>query len=501
MGKNVEKLKAYLGRPNDLLYAAAVLNWDQEVYMPLEGVEARSEQLATLNSLAHQMLTSDELKGLLEAAEEEVKDTAYDSDEASLVRITRRGFDQRTKIPTEFVEEESRVSTQAFVAWREARKNKSYAGYQPHLEKVIDLNIRRADYLGYEEHPYDALLDLFEPGMKTTQVEALFSDLKTGLKPLVREIADKDSIDDTFFSKDAYNTERQWDFTMLLLRDIGYDFNRGRQDKAPHPFTINFSTKDVRVTTRLLPHRPQSAVFSTIHEGGHALYELGIPEKFERTPLAQGASLGMHESQSRLWENQVARSKAFWKYYYPIFRAFYPEQLADIDLDHFYRAINKVQPDFIRVEADEVTYNMHIFVRFELEKDLLTGVLAVKDVPEAWNTKYQEYLGIIPPDDGVGCLQDVHWSHGTLGYFPTYTIGNIISAQLYAQARQDIPDVEDLFAQGEFAPLLTWLRKRVHSHGAKFTSAELVERELGQKIQAQPLLDYMREKYTEIYDL
>ena len=501
MGEKLEQLKARLTRPIDLLHAAAVLSWDQEVYMPAGGTDARAEQLSTLSAMAHEILIAEETGKLLEAAEAEVAGMDYGSDEASTVRSTRRQYDRLTKIPTDLIIRERRAASQAFVVWRQAREEKNYAAFQPNLQEIMDITLEKAEHLGYEEHPYDALLDFFEPGIKTAQVEKLFGDLKRGLVPLAQEIAAKEPIDDGFFEKREYAPDKQWDFTMLLLRDMGYDFNRGRQDKAPHPFTINFSSTDVRVTTRLLPNRPQSAVFSSVHEGGHALYEQGIPEMYDRTVLSGGATLGLHESQSRLWENQVARSIPFWTHYYPILRASFPEQLGDIDFERFYRAINKVQPDFIRVEADEVTYNLHIFVRFEMEKDLVTGKLKVEDVPEAWNARYEEYLGVTPPDDALGCLQDIHWSHGTIGYFPTYSIGNLISAQLYDRVKQEIPGLEDGYTRGEFAPLLDWLRKKVHVHGAKFTAPELVERELGQEISAQPLLDYMRAKYTAIYDL
>ncbi|MEA3397005.1 MAG: carboxypeptidase M32 [Chloroflexota bacterium] len=501
MGEKVAQLQQYLYRSHDLQHAGAVLGWDQEVNMPPGGNNARAEQLATLSSLAHEMFTSAETGRLLEAAEVEVAALDYDSDDASLVRITRREYDKMTKIPTSLVAELSQATSKGFVAWRQAREDNDYPHFRPHLREILGLNRQIADILGYEENPYDALLSFYEPGVKTSEVTRLFDDLKSGLVPLLRAIVERGKpVDDAFFTQD-YDTGRQWDFTLVILRDMGYDFNRGRQDKAPHPFTTNFSCNDVRVTTRLLKNRPQSALFSSAHEGGHALYEQGIPEKFERTMLSGGATLGLHESQSRLWENMVGRSRSFWRHYLPIMRAFYPEQLAGITLEQFYRAINKVQPDFVRVEADEVTYNMHVFIRFDLEQALVAGSLQVEDIPDAWNAKYEEYLGITPRNDAEGCLQDVHWAHGTIGYFPTYTLGNLISAQLYRQAQRDLPGLEAGFAEGNLRPLLGWLREHVHVHGAKFTAAELVERELGEEISAQPLLDYMRERYTEIYEL
>lgn len=469
--------------------------------MPEEGVGPRSHQLSTLASMAHELFTGEETAALLEAAEAEVEGMDYDSDEASMVRVTRRLYDQQTKIPTPLVIRESKATSQAFVAWRKAREADDFAAFEPHLAELVEIQVEKAGHLGYEEHPYDALLDQFETGMTTAQVEGLFSDLKEGLVPLVQEIAAQPPVDDSFLTDRVYDQQRQWDFTMLLLRDIGYDFKRGRQDKAPHPFTTEFGNSDVRVTTRLSDNNPQSAIFSTIHEGGHALYELGSPDKFERTPLAGGATLGIHESQSRLWENQVGRSLLFWRRYYPILRAFFPDQLDDVSLTAFHRAINKVEPSLIRVEADEVTYNMHIFVRFELEQALVTGDLKVADVPDAWNAKYEAYLGITPPNNADGCLQDIHWSHGTLGYFPTYTLGNLMSAQIYAQALRDMPDLKAGYEQAQFAPLLDWLRQHVHRHGTKFTAPELMDREFGVEISAQPLVAYLREKYTDLYDL
>ncbi|MBN1920731.1 MAG: carboxypeptidase M32 [Anaerolineae bacterium] len=501
MNVKVEELKKHLYRVYDIRSAAAVLEWDQQILMPAEGATARGEQVATLSALAHEISIAEETGRLLEAAEAEVAGMPYDSDDASLVRVLRREYDRNTKIPTELVAERARVTAMAFEAWKQARAENNVALFEPHLERFMDVIRRVADALGYEEHPYDALLQNFEPGMKTSQVTRLFEDLKAGLVPLLKDITEHGKpIDDSFLSRD-YDTNRQWDFTLVVLRDIGYDFNRGRQDQAPHPFTTTFACDDVRLTTRLFANRPQSAIFSSVHEGGHALYEQGSPARFDRTALAGGATMALHESQSRLWENILGRSKAFWQHYFPILKAFFPEPLADVNLEQFYRAVNVVRPDFIRVEADEVTYNMHIFIRFELEQALLSGALAVKDVPEAWNAKYQDYLGITPRNDAEGCLQDVHWCSGLVGYFPTYALGNLIAAQLYRRMKADLPGIETGFARGEFLPLLAWMREHVHGHGAKFTAAELLERELAEEISAQPLLEYMRKRYSEIYAL
>ncbi len=502
MGESVEQLKQHLYRYHDLHGAAAVLRWDQEVNMPPGGAEGRAEQLATLSAMAHEVFVSAETARLLEAAEDEVANLDYRSDEASLVRVIRREYDKMAKIPTELIAEFSRATSRAFIAWREARQENDYPHFRPYLQQVLDLTKRFVEILGYEEEPYDALLDFYEPGMKTAEVRTLFEELKRGLLPLLEAIrAHADAVDDTFLGDRSYPVDRQWELTEVILRKIGYDFNRGRQDKAPHPFTTEFSPGDVRVTTRLYPNKPQSAIFSSIHEGGHALYEQGIPLKFTRTHLGHGATLGLHESQSRLWENMIGRSRTFWKYFFPILQAFFPAQLMDVDLDRFHRAINRVQPDLIRVEADEVTYNFHIFIRFELEQAMINDELPLADLPTAWNEKYQAYLGVTPPTDADGCLQDIHWAHGTIGYFPTYTLGNLISAQLFRHARAEIPELEAGFAEGNFAPLLQWLREHVHRHGAKFTAPELMRFEFNETISAQPLIEDLTAKYREIYRL
>ncbi len=502
MSEKVEQLKQHLYRYHDLHGAAAVLGWDEEVNMPPKGAEGRAEQMATLTALAHEIFTSEETGRLLEEAEAEVADMDYRSDEASLVRVVRRDYDKMTKLPTELVAEFSRATSHAFIAWREARQDDDYGHFKPHLQHLLDLILQTVEIIGYEDEPYDALLDFYEPGMKTAEVRALFESLKAGLLPLLEAIQERGAaVDNSFLTEQSYPVERQWELTEVILRKIGYDFSRGRQDKAPHPFTTEFSPSDVRITTRLFPNFPQAAIFGSIHEGGHALYEQGIPFKFARTALGHGATLGLHESQSRLWENMVGRSRNFWRYFFPIMQAFFPQQLMAVDLDTFYRAINRVKPDLIRVEADEVTYNFHIFIRFELEQAMVNGELSLDDLPEAWNEKYRAYLKITPPTDADGCLQDVHWAHGTLGYFPTYTLGNLISAQLFRRVRSEIPDLEAGFAEGEFKPLLDWLREHVHRHGAKFTAPELLEFELGESLDARPLIDYLTTKYRAIYRL
>lgn len=499
MSTNLERLKERLAQVSDLNAAAGLLEWDQQVNMPPGGSDARAHQLATVKALAHSLFVADETSQLLEGAAAEVADLPYDSDDASLVRMTRREYEKLRRVPESLVAERARAFALAFEAWVQARAESDFAHFRPHLERVVDLNVQYAEALGYEERIYDALLDRHEPEMKTVQVAAVFEEMKAGLIPLVRAITERGTpVDDAVLNQE-YADQAQWDFGMLVLRDMGFDFTYGRQDRSAHPFTSAFSPHDVRLTTRILPDRFQFALFSTIHEGGHALYDQGMRIEIGRTPLFEGASCGVHESQSRLWENIVARSRDFWAHYFPRLREFFPQQLAGADVETFYRAINKVEPSLIRVEADEVTYNLHIFLRFELEQKLLEGRLALADLPQAWNAKMEEYLGVTPPDDAQGVLQDVHWALGSLGYFPSYALGNLLAMQFYRQALEEIPDLPEQIARGEFTALRGWLRDHIHTHGRKFTPVELVRRVTGEEMSAAPFLAYLREKYGEIY--
>ena len=500
MSEKLEILKAKLKQVVNIDQAASVLGWDQQTYMPPGGAAARAEQLATLSTLSHELFTSDEIGGLL--ADLAAENFPYDSDEASLVRVAQRDYNKARKLPPKLVEEMSRTFSLGQQVWQKARAEQDFSQFRDTLAKIIDLNIQAAEAYGYEETIYDALLDLYEPGMKTAEVNQVFNQLKADLVPLVREIAERqDRVDDSIFQQE-YDETAQWDFGMIPLQAIGYDLERGRQDKSAHPFTTSFSVNDVRITTRVFKDLFPSALFSTLHEGGHALYEQNVDPALEGTPLTGGTSLGVHESQSRLWENVLGRSREFWQFYYSRLQEFFPNQLNNVSLDQFYRAINKVKPSLIRVEADEVTYNMHIFLRFELEQELLTQRLKVADLPAAWNAKMEEYLGITPPHDAVGVLQDIHWSGGSMGYFPTYSLGTILSLQFYAQATKDIPTLPEQFAQGEFIPLLDWFRDKIHRHGRKFTAKELIKRVTGDDmINPLPYLTYIRQKYSEIYSL
>ncbi|PYV84268.1 MAG: carboxypeptidase [Acidobacteria bacterium] len=493
------RLKSKLAEICDLKGAASVLGWDQQTYMPPGGANARAEQLATLEKLSHEMFVSAEMGELLEGAAAEVSALAYDSDEASLVRVTRRDYDKARKIPPALVAEIARTTSLGMEVWVKAKAESNFAVFQPILQKIYQLHQALANCLGFEERMYDALLDQYEPDMKTSALEEIFANLKAELVPMVHALSDKlNSVDGSVLHR-HYDGQKQWDFGTEVLKRFGYDFEKGRQDKSVHPFTTSFSINDVRITTHVDENFLSSALFGTLHEGGHALYDQGISPSLERSPLSAGASLGIHESQSRLWENPVGRSLGFWKFFYPRLQSIFPDSLAPVSLEAFYQAINRVQPSLIRVEADEITYNLHIMIRFELEVDLLEERLKVADLPAAWNARMKDYLGIVPSKDAEGVLQDVHWSHGLIGYFPTYSLGNLISVQLFEQAKAENRDIPSQIERGHFSGLLEWLRTHVHRHGRKFLPLELVERATGSHFRAEPYIDYLKNKYSEIY--
>jgi carboxypeptidase Taq len=394
----------------------------------------------------------------------------------------------------------TRVTALAQEEWIKARKAKDFAIFLPSLEKVMALTRQSADYYGFTDSPYDALLDGYEQGMKASDVRRVFAELREGLVPLVKAIAAQPETDDACLHQD-YDEQKQWQFAEDVIKQFGYDFNHGRQDRAPHPYCTTFGLGDVRLTARVLKNFLPAHLMGSMHEAGHGMYQQGVAPALARSTLFGGASLGIHESQSRMWENLVGRSRGFWGYYYPKLQAVFPDQLGGVDLEVFYKAINKVKPSFIRGEADEVTYNLHTLIRFEIEVDVLEGRLAVKDIPGAWNAKYKDYLGLEVPDDSLGCLQDVHWSFGLVAYFPTYTLGNIISVQLWEKALAAAPTIPADIARGEFSGLLTWLRENIHQHGCKFTPTELLQRVTGGPLNSAPYIAYLKRKYSEIYGL
>ena len=501
MGDNLKNLREIVGVVVDLEGAAGLLGWDQQTNMPPGGAQARAMQLSTLSRLAHERLVSEETGEALEATEKEVEGLDPNSDEVRLVRKVRRDFDKARKVPPDWVGEFSRVTALAHHAWEKARAEADFSLFRPHLEKILQLRRDYVEFFAPYDHVYDPLLDDFEPGMKTAQVKAVFDELRSEQVSLIQDIVERGRPVDDSVVHQHFDEQKQWDFGIEVARAIGYDFERGRQDKSVHPFTSGFGTGDVRITTRFDRQFLNTALFGTMHEAGHAIYEQGINPEYDRTPLGTGASLAVHESQSRMWENLVGRSRAFWVGFYPRIKEVFPEQLGDVDLQSFYGAINRVEPSLIRVEADEATYNLHIMVRFELEIAMMQGALDVADLPDEWNSKFEDFLGLVPPDDAMGVLQDIHWSGGMIGYFPTYALGNLIAAQLWEKIEADVPDLRASIESGKFGVLLGWLRENLHRYGAKYEPMELLTMVTGSGLSAKPYLRYLRGKFQELYNL
>jgi len=500
MNEKMAAFKAEMGEIWDLNMSASLLGWDQQTYMPRNGALERSEQLATLSKLAHMKSTSQEFGKALDELLVYARTIDPDSDDARLIRRAKIDFDKATRVPTEKVAEYARITTMAQEAWVQARTNSDFSIFRPHLERIVELRREYADYFKPYDHVYDPLLDDFEPGLKTAEVKEIFARLRPQQVELIKAIADRPQMEDGFLHIN-YDDKKQWDFGVDVITRFGYDWNGGRQDRSAHPFTTSFGIGDVRITTRIIENMVTSALFSTMHEAGHGMYQQGFDKNMQRTILANGASLAVHESQSRMWENLVGRSRAFWRFFYPKLQDTFPTQLGNVSMENFYKAINKVEPSFVRVEADEATYNLHVMLRLELEIALMEGAIKVADLPEAWNAKMREYLGITPRNDAEGVLQDVHWSGGMIGYFPTYALGNLISVQLWDVINKDIPDLEAQIEQGQFGTLLGWLREKVHRHGSKFDPQELVQKITGSKIDPQPYVKYLRTKFTDIYGL
>lgn len=500
MQAQLTELKARLLMASDLNMAAALLNWDQSTYMPPGGATARGRQQALLAQLAQEKGTDPAIGKLLDELRPYEEGLPYDSDDASLIRVARREYERNTRVPPAFVAEMFGHFSASMEVWSKARPANDFAAVRPYLEKTVDLSRRLAEFFPGYEHIADPLIDFSDYGMKVSTLRPLFADLRNLLVPLVEAIARQPQINDTVLRR-HYPEQAQWNFGLDVIRRFGYDFQRGRQDKSPHPFTTKFSLGDVRITTRVNENDLGEALFSTMHEAGHAMYEQGIRQEFEGTPLGGGTSAGVHESQSRLWENLVGRSLPFWTYFYPRLQAAFPGALDAVSLDEFYRAINKAQPSLIRTSADEVTYNLHIIIRFELELELLEGRLGVKDLPDVWHERYREYLGVSAPDDRHGVMQDIHWFFGPVGgSFQGYTLGNVMSAIFFDAATRAHPDISDQMAQeGRFDTLRAWLTENIYQHGSKFTAAELVQRVAGGPLSIEPYARYLRTKYGEIY--
>ncbi|HEY5627263.1 MAG TPA: carboxypeptidase M32 [Nitrospira sp.] len=488
--------------------AASVLSWDQETYMPAGGGAARAEQIATLQGIAHQKLVAPDTERLLgdwldlgTGLPLEHDGELWDESSRALLREVWRDFNHAKKLPSDFVVTMSRECSLAQQVWVEAKEEQAFQSFLPNLRTVLSLKQKEAEYLGYQDSPYNALLDVYEPGSTITALRPLFAQVKERLVPLLKKIQQSSvQIDDSCLFH-AYDQSRQLEFGRLVLIAMGYDFERGRLDLSAHPFTTSFHPSDVRVTTRVHEHDLPSCLFSCIHEGGHGLYDQGLDPDHYGTPLGESVSLGIHESQSRMWENCVGRSRAFWRFFYPILQAHFHHQLRDVGMEQFYALINRVKPSMIRVEADELTYNLHIMLRFEIEQDLIEVKMKPDELPEIWNQKMNDYLGIVPAHDGEGVLQDVHWSMGAFGYFPTYTLGNLYSVQFYDQARLEIPHLEDEIAAGQLMVLRRWLGQKIHRWGRMFTPDHLSQRVTGVSLTPEPFLRYVERKYGELYRL
>src|SRR5690348_7690909 len=484
--KTLEPLTNRLLEIQRINSAASVLSWDQETYMPAGGGAARAEQIAILQGIAHQKLVSSDIERLLGSWLDlrtglplEQDGELWDESSRALLREVWRDYNRAKKLPSDFVMRLSRECSLAQQVWIEAKEQSHFKSFLPNLRNVLSLKREEAQHLGFQDSPYNALLDIYEPGSTITALRPLFAQLKAQLVPLLKNIQSSAVQIDDGFLYHAYDQPRQMEFGRLVLTAMGYDFERGRLDLSAHPFTTSFHPTDVRVTTRAYERELPACLFSCIHEGGHGLYDQGLDPARYGTPLGEALSLGIHESQSRLWENSVGRSRPFWRCFYPLLQQMFPEQLGTVDQDRFYAAINRAKPSLIRVEADELTYNLHIMMRFEIEQDVIEGRTRVEDLPAIWNDKVNSYLGIVPPTDADGVLQDVHWSLGAFGYFPTYTLGNLYAAQLYDQVQKEIQNLDAEIAAGRLTVLTKWLNQKIHRWGRMFTAEHLMQRVTG----------------------
>jgi len=497
MNNNYNKLKSKLEKIADLNNAISVLHWDQEVNLPENATSIRSRQLATLSGIAHQQFTSTEIGDLLNEL-----NTKNGLDERQRVNIneTIKDYEKLKKLPTVFVEKMSESVSKAYFAWNKAKEASDFNLFKNELKDLVNLSVEKAELLGFEDHIYDALLDEYEPGLKVKEVTTIFEDVKKQLVEFVQKIAAQPQIDDEWLYK-PYDKQAQWEFGIDLLTQMGYDFKSGRQDLSSHPFTTSFGPRDVRVTTRITENNFTEMTWSCIHEGGHALYEQGLLIDDYGLPTGEAISLGIHESQSRLYENNVGRSLPYWKHNYTKLQKLFPGNLSNVSVEDFYRSINKVQPSLIRTNADELTYHFHILIRFEIEKALIEGSIAVEELPEIWNEKYKQYLNIEVPNDAKGVLQDIHWSHASFGYFPTYSIGSFYAAQFFDKAKQDMPNLLEEIGQGKLLNLLTWLRKNIHQHGKLYSADEMCKKVTGNGLKFEHFINYAKNKYNHIYNL
>lgn len=481
---------------------SSILEWDQETHMPPDGAPVRAEQLEALAGLTHQLKTGENysaaLGKLIDLSTGKMVENLSKEQQIAL-KLFRKDYRLATALPTEFVEKFTKLTSQSLVAWQYARKNNSFQHFLPFLDQIVEMTKQKAELLGYKEHPYDALLDLYEPELTTKEVNLLFSDLKTEITGLLEKIKKAPQVNDSFLFGE-FPREQQIEFAKTLLEAMGYDKAKGRLDFSVHPFSSASHPTDSRITTFIHPESLMSCIFSVLHEGGHGLYEMGLPHEHYGSPLGESVSLGIHESQSRWWETLIGRSETFWSYFLPKLKETFQGKLDSVNLPDFYRAIHKVEPSFIRVEADEVTYPLHIILRFEIERDLIAGTLKVRDVPEVWNEKMKSLFGIVPKNHCEGCLQDVHWASGLMGYFPSYTLGNIFASQLFSTFEEQFPDWEKQVSQGELLFIKGWLNEKVHSQGRRYTSKELLTQITDKPFSSKPYINYLTNKYLKVYN-
>jgi carboxypeptidase Taq len=491
--KALEELKIRLGQVTDLRRVQRLLSWDMQVILPPAGATIRAEQQATIDRTAHELFTSPETGRLLDELRSYEDSLDPDSDDASLIRVAREDYEKAVRVPVDLRSEMVRAATEGFQAWREAKPANDFDTFRPYLERHMELRLRYVDCFPPADEPYDILLDDYERGMKAAEVRAVFERLKEELVPLISEASEAYGADEGVLRR-SFPKDAQVALSAEVVQHFGHRKNAWRIDPTLHPFASGGGIDDIRITTKYEPVGLES-LFATMHEYGHGLYEHQVAPELERTPLGSGVSLGLHESQSRMWENLVGRSRGFWRFFYPRLQSHFPEALSDVDEETWYRTVNRVQPSLIRIAADEVTYNMHVILRFELEQDLLAGLVQLTDLPAEWNQRMHEYLGVEVPDDARGVLQDMHWGNGTIGYFPTYSLGNVMSVQIWEKIKDEIGDLEDQIERGEFAPLREWLGENIHRHGRKFNPQETLERAIGSRIDPEPYLKYLREKH------
>ncbi len=476
----------------------AVLDWDERTYMPPNGSENRANQVALLAGMVHDRLTSSRIGEIINELLYNGLDPAHDDIDSANLREIKRAYDRAVKVPKSLVEELSRTITLSQRVWQDAREKSDFTAFKPWMEKVVKLKRQEAEAVGYDGTPYNAMLDDFEPGATTEQITKVFAGLRNELVDLIARIKSSGNGPDGSIITRDYPIDRQKKFGMDVAAAIGFNFESGRLDLTVHPFCTGFGPGDIRITTRYNKNHFPGAFFGIMHEAGHGIYEQGLLDKYYGTPCGESTSLGIHESQSRMWENMVGRNKSFWKHFFSKAQSMFPKALKDVTLDQFHSAVNDVKPSYIRVEADEATYNLHILLRFEMESAFFNGDIKVADVPAIWNEKFEKYFGIKPPNDKEGCLQDVHWSAGLIGYFPTYTLGNLYAAQFFAKAGEDLGDLDSQFAEGDFSQLHDWLRKNIHQHGQRYRAEDLVKKVTGKPLSHQPLMDYLNAKLSEL---